>query len=77
MPLLLHGRTVVGFREPMKAQGGTVTFSPNHVLHSKEQPRGRLCPQIQDSLEKLIYENLNDSWQHGFFEKFMGKVSLY
>lgn len=31
----------------LKGEGRMMTFSPNHVLRSKEQPRGELCLQIQ------------------------------
>lgn len=42
--------------EHLNGEGGMVTFSPNHVLGSKKQPTGGLCPHIQGYLEKLCYE---------------------
>lgn len=41
--------------EHLKGEGVMLIFSPNHVLGSKEQPGGGLCPQIQGCLEKLFY----------------------
>lgn len=41
--------------EHLKGEGGTLTFSPSHVLGSKEQPIGGLCSQIHGCLEKLFY----------------------